>query len=294
MNQSQHLHHTVQSQPQNAIDTLFEISNLTKAELKLCFSRGAVWLSSAKQKPVRLRRVKKSLKVGDRLDLYYNPDVLHSQAPVPTLMLDRTQYSVWFKPRGMLSQGSKWADHSALYRWVEMNHRFADEQQNRQAWLVHRLDRATAGLQLLAHSKKMAQTLGKLFETQQIKKRYQAIVHGQFPHERQSFHTQIDDKAATTHAQCLQFNAQHHLSLLEIEIESGRKHQIRKHLSQAGFPIVGDRLYGDETRDHDLGKPRPNLQLTAYRLQFTCPISQQTIDIELSRQQLDLLDLHSE
>lgn len=292
---SQIIQHDITVPKQTAIDALDEacqkIGEFSRAELKQFFTKGAVWLTSNGQKPQRVRRVKKPLKQGDRIECYYNPDVLNAHVTAPTLILDNVQYSIWFKPRGMLSQGSKWGDHTALYRWVEMNYRAENESQSRQAWLVHRLDRATAGLQLLAHSKKMAQTLTHLFETRQIQKRYQAIVHGQFSNERQTFNHPIDERSATTHAQLLQYDASHNLSLLEVEIETGRKHQIRKHLSQANYPILGDRLYGDEALDNTYHTERPNLQLTAYYLAFTCPITQKTISIQLDKTQLDFIPL---
>lgn len=293
MHNTQTIQKTITTQHQNAIDALTEVCDLSKAELKSCFSKGAVWLTTGKQKPLRLRRVKKPLKLGDVIELHYNPSVLSKQVTAPTLLLDKIQYSIWLKPRGMLSQGSKWGDFTALYRWVEMNHIFENENQSRQAWLVHRLDRATAGLQMLAHSKKMAQTLTKLFEKHQIKKRYQAMVHGQFPKDRQTYRNEIDGKPATTHVELIQFDATLNASQVEVEIESGRKHQIRKHLSQAGFAIVGDRLYGDETLDQTVNPERPDLQLTAYRLQFECPLTLSPIDVQLSADQLDLIPLNS-
>jgi len=293
MHNNQSIQKTVATPHQSAIEALTEVCDLTKAELKSCFSKGAVWLTSGNQKPVRLRRVKKPLKVGDLIELYYNPSVLNGQVTAPTLVLDKTQYSIWLKPRGMLSQGSKWGDFTALYRWVEMNHVFTHENQPRQAWLVHRLDRATAGLQILAHSKKMAQTLTKLFEGHQIKKCYQAIVHGHFPNGLQTYQNKIDNKPATTHIKLIQFDALLNISLVEVEIETGRKHQIRKHLSQAGFGIVGDRLYGDAALDEAVNPVRPDLQLTAYRLQFECPLTLTPIDVQLNADQLDLISLRS-
>ncbi|MDG6773990.1 RluA family pseudouridine synthase [Thiomicrorhabdus sp. ZW0627] len=290
---AQHFKHPIDTE-QTAIDALAECTGLSKAELKTCFSKGAVWLTQGKQKPVRLRRVKKDLKPGDFIELYYNPDVLHEEATAPRLMLDKKQYSVWFKPRGILSQGSKWADHTALYRWVEMNYHAENESSPRQAWITHRLDRATAGLQILAHTKKMAQILTGLFEKHQIDKQYQAIVHGEFPQETQTYKTPIDDKPAVTHVQRLAYEPERNLTQVQVTIESGRKHQIRKHLSQAGFPIVGDRLYGDEPLDNSLNmEQRPDLQLTAFRLQFTCPVDGEPIDIELNEEQLDLLPINT-
>jgi len=294
-NLTQIVEHNITSSGQTAIDVLSQacanVGEFSRAELKQFFAKGAVWLTSNGQKPQRVRRVKKILSIGDYLTFYYNPDVLNANVTPPTLILDKTQYSLWLKPRGMLSQGSKWGDHTALYRWVEMNYQAEGESQSRQAWLVHRLDRATAGLQLLAHSKKMAHTLTQLFENRQIQKRYQAIVHGHFPAERQTMNGLIDERSAITHAQLLQFDATHNLSLMEVEIETGRKHQIRKHLSQAGYPILGDRLYGNETLDATYHPQRPNLQLSAYKLAFTCPITQMPMHIKLETGQLDLITL---
>ena len=279
---------------QTAIDALSEACDLTRAELKQCFAKGAVWLTAGQQKPMRLRRVKKALNHGDCIQLYYNPKVLNQTIIAPQLILDKHQYSVWLKPRGMLSQGSKWGDHSALYRWVEMHYQARNESQTRQAWLVHRLDKATAGLQLLAHTKKMAQTLTKLFETRKIKKRYQALGHGQFPESVKTYQTPIDNRCAITHVKRLQFEPTQNLSWVEVDIETGRKHQIRSHLSQAGFPIIGDRLYGNEDLDHRLNQARPNLQLTAYSLEFICPIEHTLLKLQLAPSQLDLMALNNE
>jgi len=300
MNPIQPIKKDITQPTQTAIEALSEVCDLSRAELKQSFTKGAVWVTSGTQKPTRVRRVKRALKLGDRIELHYNPKVLNEVARTPILMLDNVKYSIWLKPRGMLSQGSKWGDHTALYRWVEMNYQADNESQSRQAWLVHRLDRATCGLQLLAHSKKMAQILTKLFENRQIEKRYKAIVHGQFPssvesiestEHSQTYQTNIDGRSAITHVKRLKFDAAQNLSLVDVKIETGRKHQIRIHLSQNGFPILGDRLYGDETLDNQDNRPRPNMQLTAYQLEFTCPINQTPIKITLDDAQLDLTDL---
>ena len=206
MNSIDPIQKTIIQSNQTAIEALGDVCDLTKAELKQCFAKGAVWLTSGKQKPMRIRRVKKALQIDDCIQLYYNPKVL-TETPFPAvLMLDKVQYSIWLKPRGMLAQGSKWGDHTALYRWVEMNYQAENESQPRQAWLVHRLDRATAGLQLLAHTKKMVQKLTKLFENRQIKKRYQAIVHGQFSPRPQTYQTEIDARSAITHVERWQYD----------------------------------------------------------------------------------------
>ncbi len=289
----QHYNLTIKH-PGEAIEHLAELTGLSKQQLKNSALKGAVWLTQTHptkpNKPERLRRLKKALLPGMVLDFYYFPELLNAELPPAQLIADKQSYSVWLKPRGMLSQGSKWGDHTALYRWVEMHYKPNNE--TRQAWIVHRLDRATQGLMLLAHTKKMAHTLSHYFESRQIHKSYQANVWGAFPAELQTITLPIDDKAAVSHIGLKAYNAELNVSRVEIDIETGRKHQIRRHLSESGFPIIGDRLYGDETLDLALqanGEIRPDLQLTAYKLSFVCPISQEITPYELSEPQLDLM-----
>ncbi|WP_172959667.1 RluA family pseudouridine synthase [Thiomicrorhabdus aquaedulcis] len=302
-----HAHIPINQPGVSALDWVFTqgqpstLEPLSKQQLKACFDKGAVWHTPYTQhnghslithtKTVRLRRVKKVLAVGDTLDFYYQPNVLNQTVPPATLVADFGDYSVWIKPRGMLSQGSKWGDFTALYRWVEMH--YAPNGQTRQAWIVHRLDRATAGLMLLAHTKKMAQTLSHYFETGQIHKTYQANVWGNWGDTLNIQGTltltqPIDDKSAISH---LTLRSQGvGMARVAIAIDTGRKHQIRRHLAAVGLPIMGDRLYGDAQQDATLAQ-RPNCQLTAYQLRFTCPISQALHHFELSESQLDLLDI---
>lgn len=74
----------------------------------------------------------------------------------------------------------------------------------------------------------------------------------------------VDDKPAISKIIALQ--QQGNDTVVTIEIETGRKHQIRQHLSRLGYPIVGDRLYGS-------GKSRENLQLQSNYLRFNCPLT---------------------
>ncbi|WP_460187998.1 RluA family pseudouridine synthase [Thiomicrorhabdus hydrogeniphila] len=279
---------------QTALELLFNSTGLAKQALKQYAQQGAVWVTrNTKSKPERLRRLKKMLLPGQVIDFYYYPDLLNEQPAIPTLIADFIEYSVWLKPRGMLSQGSKWADHTALYRWVEQNYQpeVNGKKQIRQAWIVHRLDRATQGIMLLAHSKKMAAKLSQLFETNQIHKSYQANVCGQYPKEIQTIDLAIDGKTAISYIVQLRYEKQRDISRVHIDIETGRKHQIRRHLSETGFPIIGDRLYGNEKQDKQFDC-RPNLQLTAYKLNFDCPITGEAKMFRLEEPQLDLLSAH--
>lgn len=262
------LHLTVNAsiEPINAIDLLHQACvagghDLSKQSLKKIMQKGAVWLTE-RDKTQRLRRAKKALTSGQELHLYYNHDALSDQFEHPTLVKDCGDYSVWYKPSGMMSQGSKWGDHSTIARFSQLT--LTPE---RPAFLVHRLDRATQGLIIIAHSKAAVRGLTSLFENRKITKKYQAIVVGDFSEIRE-YTTDIEERSAYTKVSLIHYCHETNQSLVDVEIGSGRKHQIRRHLSADNWPIVGDRLYGiaDKLTEYDL-------QLCAYYLAFECPMT---------------------
>lgn len=237
----------------SAAQLLAPVAKLSQQQLKDAMSKGAVWLTHQSHTR-RLRRQKTHLQASDQLHLYLNPALLAEQALQPELLADEQQFSVWIKPAGMRSQGSKWCDHTSLPRVVETR-------LQRPAFLVHRLDRAASGLMLLAHSKKMARQLSALFESRQIEKRYKVSVLGRFPSDTTRIEQPLDEKPAVSIVEQVAHNAD--TSDLLIRIETGRKHQIRRHLAALGHPVLGDRLYGTDEQ-HDL-------QLKAVSLSFQLP-----------------------
>jgi len=270
------IHLTVENADSNAVDLLAAATGRSKQHIKQVMQKGAVWLEEKKTgKPRRLRRAKKMPAIGDELHLYYDAAVLESIPTPPQLIADQGEYSIWYKPYGLLSQGSKWGDHCTVQRWVEQN-----LTPQRSAFVVHRLDRAATGLIIIAHQKRIATELSRLFAQREMEKRYQVIVHGHFPEGTwpQKIDTDIDGRNARSHAKLLKYDAEKDRSLLEVRIDTGRKHQIRKHLLSIGFPVVGDRLYGGES---DQKEGAENLQLTACSLAFICPVTKQDKHFEL-------------
>lgn len=254
-------YHPKDGEVMNAVDLLTAESGLSRQKIKQAMKKGAVWVNHGKL--VRhLRRAKKPLNAGDTLHLYYNESVLAEVPPEPVLIADEGSYSIWYKPYGLRSQGTKWADHCAINRWLEQN--LTPE---RPAFIVHRLDRAATGLIIIAHTRAMAEAFSKMFRERTISKRYRAVVHGEFPagDTPTLFDSALDDKPSVSYASRLAYDSESDRSLLEVEIETGRKHQIRRHLAGAGFPVVGDRLYGREGDTE-------NLQLSAVELFFRCPV----------------------
>ncbi len=256
---------------QNALILLHQETSLPKQRIKLAMTHGAVWLTRGKNTQ-RLRRAKRVLRVGDELHLYYNEKILSEEPIAPKLIADCGGYSVWDKPCGLRSQGSKWGDHCTVVRWAE---RALD----RSSFTVHRLDRAANGLILIAHTKTIAASLSALFRERKIEKRYQAMVAGNFGEEHSPYRCEIeiDGKAAVSVIAHEKFLNKTNQSLLSVSIETGRKHQIRRHLAELGYPVVGDRLYGNAP---PLG---PDLCLSARSLSFNCPVKDRQVSYELHR-----------
>lgn len=251
-----------------AIDLLAKAVPLSKQKLKQTMEKGGIWLKKAKGGRRRLRRAKTPLHKGDTLELHYDAHILAAEPPTPMLIADKGAYSVWFKPENLLSQGSKFADHCAITRWVEKNY-----QPKRAVYLIHRLDRAASGLILLAHNQTTAAKLSRLFSTRRIQKRYVVEVLGKFDLELPLLmDAPLDSKAAES--EVLSAKPGEQQSELLVEIKTGRKHQIRRHLSTLGWPVVGDRVYGDPAQ-------KGALKLTASYLKFICPVSGEPVEYTL-------------
>jgi len=268
-------HVTVESEDELPVDLLHRKTGLPKQRIKLAMTQGAVWTTRGRNTQ-RLRRAKRSLRTGDELHLYYDAKILAEVPNAPNLIADIGEYSVWDKPYGLRSQGSKWGDHCTVVRWVERH--LSPE---RPAFTVHRLDRAANGLILVAHSKSMAASLSNLFREREVEKHYRAVVSGDFSSHANPLRVEhdIDGKPAVSEFRHKDPIASGTQSAVDVRIETGRKHQIRRHLADLGHPVVGDRLYGAGEADG------MDLQLTACLLAFQCPASGERVEYQLSNRE---------
>ena len=264
-------HVQIESAEDKPIDLLKRATGLSKQRIKTAMTQGAVWMTRGKNTQ-RLRRATRKLRTGDEVHLYYDADIQAETPAEPTLIADAGNYSVWNKPYGLRSQGSKWGDHCTVVRWAERN-----LEPERPAFTVHRLDRAANGLILVAHSKSMAAALSEKFRKREVEKSYLALVAGDFSAQPDPLRIEqaIDGKEAVSEFSLREVDADGERSLVDVQIETGRKHQIRRHLAELGHPVIGDRLYGTAA-DDDM-----DLQLTAYRLAFDCPINDGPVEYRL-------------
>ncbi|BDS12494.1 RluA family pseudouridine synthase [Aureispira anguillae] len=185
--------------------------------------------------------------------------------------------AVVFKPAGIPVSGNQFRTiENALLHNITLSTKVDALKKPR---AVHRLDAPTSGLLLIAKTKQARMHLGAQFEAKTIQKKYQAIVIGQPPAQGR-FDTAINHKAALSHFECLQTVdslKSGQLSLLNLYPKTGRTHQLRIHLSQAGFPILGDKLYGIQ----GLILKHKGLFLIAVALDFEHPITGERQAIKL-------------
>ncbi|GER91323.1 putative RNA pseudouridine synthase YlyB [Dictyobacter vulcani] len=157
--------------------------------------------------------------------------------------------------------------------------------------IVHRLDRDTSGLLIVAKNLRTQAALIEQMKAHQIEKRYLALVEGVIALERGSIEapigrdprnrqqmtiTSIDSKDAITHFK-VEERFQHH-TLVLLQLETGRTHQIRVHLKAIGHPVVGDPTYGTNRLRYGITLKRQFLH--AYQLRFLHPTTGETIELE--------------
>ena len=168
-----------------------------------------------------------------------------------------------------------------LNQYLEKNH------QRCHAHTIHRLDRDTSGLLLFAKDKKVALKFEENWKETVYDRRYVALVHGEMRKQEGAISSWLKDNAqfityssktdnggkfATTHYKLIKVSNGY--SLVELKLDTGRKNQIRVHLADIGFPVVGDPKYGDG--DDKIGR----LGLHAFKLCFIHPVTGEDLKFE--------------
>jgi len=189
------------------------------------------------------------------------------------------------KPPGLLTMGTD-ADKTRTAYFMLMNYvRKGQVKSRNRIFIVHRLDRETSGVLLFAKSEAAKFRLQE--EWPDTHKKYFAVVHGRCAKTSDTIATYLAEnrahvvystrnktlgKLSQTFYRVIEQTA--HFALLEVDLLTGRKHQIRVHLADIGHPVVGDKKYGREDR----GQTR--LALHATSISFKHPFDGQPLTIE--------------
>ena len=244
-------------------DTLLEVlqrrfPDSSKTTLRQMLQSDRVRVNGAPE-----RDAKRMIGDDDRVDIASKSERLD---PRVRILYEDDDLIVIDKAAGLLTV----ANEQVLYETAE-----AFLTAYRPVQVVHRLDRDTSGVLVFAKNAYVRERLQELFAVHDIERIYVAIVHGKLKPPAGTFRSMLaedrelkvrsgaEGKEAITHYRTIASGRRY--SMLEVTLETGRRNQIRVHLSEAGHPVVGDMMYGK--RDDDFGR----LALHAKRLGFVHP-----------------------
>ena len=197
------------------------------------------------------------------------------------------------KPCGLACHGGSGISHGLIERMraSRPNQPFLE--------LAHRLDRETSGVMILAKTRKALVRLHEMMREGHVHKFYKTLVQGDWVNDRQHvkapLHKYVTKSGERRVAVDMEKGLPSHTiftllerftvaSYLDVELKTGRTHQIRVHALHCGHPLVGDEKYGDEDFNKrcakgELGVPFKRMFLHAYRLSFVHPVSGQKMEI---------------
>jgi RluA family pseudouridine synthase len=189
------------------------------------------------------------------------------------------------KPAGLLTMGTEREKARTAYFALTDYVRKGDARSRNRIFIVHRLDRDTSGVLVFAKTAEAKFCLQSRWD--ETKKRYLAVVHGKF--EKRSgaitsylaensahgvYSTTDTKKGKLAHTAYTVLKETKDFVLLDVELLTGRKHQIRVHLADRGHPVVGDKRYGRAQTAHR------RLALHARSLSFRHPVSGEEVTFE--------------
>ena len=262
------------------------IENLTRSQIQLLNRAGSIQIDGRQEKAGYKIRGKETIDID--LNRFERPPLKPEHIPLQ-IHFEDGDLAVIEKPAGMVAHpGSSTKTGTLVHALLFHFQNLSDAGGEGRPGIVHRLDKKTSGLMIIAKNNIAHAKLSKAFHDRQIQKTYLALVHGK---PRKSIGI-IDlniarHKAVRTRMAAGRNRGRRALSeyrtleefrgftLLEVAIQTGRTHQIRVHLSAIGHPVVGDDVYGPKTFQQFTTKygQLGRYFLHAASLKFTHPVT---------------------
>jgi 23S rRNA pseudouridine1911/1915/1917 synthase len=278
------------------------LSDISRARVQLLIEAGQVRVDGHPAKP------KQKLRGGESIEIEGSPQPapLHATPEdIPLQILHEDKHlAVIDKPAGMMVHAGSGANDDARNRGTLVNallfhlNKLSDIGGDLRPGIVHRLDKQTSGLILVAKDDSTHRKLGEMFSQRHVAKTYLALLHGHLKKDDTTVTLPIardlvrrtrmttrraDGRTAVSHFHVLERLTTPYgpFTLVEVRIETGRTHQIRVHAQSLGHPVVGDTLYGAH---HIIPGLAPELQLDrnflhAAHLSLTHPQTHKPLDI---------------
>lgn len=263
------------------------LENVSRTKIQNAIKTGQVFINDKTCKPSHVIKPEDIITIDDSSfdEIEIQPEKLSLE-----IVYDSENFAIVNKPSGMLThptstQKTGTLVNALLYRYKD---NLSDLNGSFRKGIVHRLDKNTSGLLLVAKNNLAHEKLAKLIKDRDIEKRYRAIVKGFLP-ENVTINEPIgrsktnptrmdvttDGKPSLTEVYIIkQFK---NATYVDVNLKTGRTHQIRVHLSHIGHPVFNDTLYG-------FGKQKIKTDeqvLQSYKLKFINPFNNELVDVEI-------------
>ena len=224
------------------------------------------------------------LKPGDEVSLFLNRNSAPFSHPLLKIVYEDEALIVAEKASGLLTMSTGRDQEKTAYRLLS-DYVKRNNPRNR-IFILHRLDRDTSGILMFAKNQQVQEMLQTNWDEMIRERKYVAVVEGQPAQEMGTLRSYMaensafivhkanaaEGKLAITRYRTLKAGRSY--SLVELELETGRKNQIRVHMQEAGHPVAGDKKYGARTN------PLRRLALHAFKLRFIHPLTRKEMNFE--------------
>lgn len=241
-----------------------KIKNKTRSQIKKLLQDGQILINDQNAK------VHQFLKLDDKITIKkLETDKIEeikedTKIIEPGIIFENSDFLVIDKPVGLLVHPTDKGEKNTLVAWLIQKYKGIERvgESKYRAGIVHRLDKDVSGVMVVAKNNKTYNHLKTLFKNREVTKHYTALVYGKTSEEQGEINLPIGrnkegqfvarplqgaekfdekDKVAKTTFKVIEYIKEY--SLLDVEILTGRTHQIRAHLSAVGHPIIGDQIY---------------------------------------------------
>lgn len=268
-----------------------KLSNLSKTTVKSYLSHRQVLINGS-----ATSQFNAPLKEGDSVTIIFGKQPEQFKHPMLKIVFEDDHLLVIDKKNGLLSMATDSERQKTAY--YILSEYLKNKERAQRIFIVHRLDRETSGVMLFAKSKEIQHQLQQNWNEIVLERKYVAVVEGE-PEQRSGVYSSYlaensvfmvystkdkeEGELAVTHYEVLKRGAGN--SLVELELETGKKNQIRVHMSDMGCPIIGDRKYGG------MSSPIGRIALHAKKIRFIHPVTnkEMTFDTNIPFSFLSLL-----
>ena len=258
--------------------------NISRSKIQKLIKQEKVLVNDKNENGSYLVDISDVIKVDDELDF----DIHLKEQDIPIdIVYENEDLLIINKPSGMVVHPAPGNYDNTLVNALLGKYKLSNDKLR--PGIVHRLDKDTSGLMIVAKNDKTHEILANMIKEKKVKRTYLALVNGVINHETGTIDapigrdekyrekmkvTDINSKDAITHFKVLKRFSNH--TLIECLLETGRTHQIRVHMAYIGYPIVNDPVYGKEIIDKEFGQ-----LLHSKKIEFDNPRDDRHLEFEV-------------